>query len=455
MLLMLIAVPSARAQEGAPSLPEGDEKDSGEITLRELKEMMEEQQARLDELEALLQQEQAKEEDPEIFKIRFRGYADMGFFVPIGNDGAGWIRDVGNVQFPEYAGQYGWVFLGDILATTINTRGEVAELGDAPAITRFDSVDSKGAPGFIVSEVNMRMEVEIASTAVLRSSLNVVPRTGSDFALGDFLDLDLAELEWVLTDDGGTSVFIGKTLPVFGIEYKERKSDERFGVTPSLIHRYTSGTQLGIKARSKLFDGWLILAASVTNGSATTEQFHFYNEVDTNSGKTINGRIAINIPVGKIISVFPGHELEIGGSGTWGPQDRATNNKDAMWFAGADLTYRTAEFALKFQWMRGEAPGFDAERVWGLKLRDSGYLEIDWMFLPFLGAYARGDLRDAFVTLTAERAYLTKSYRVTGGLRAVLTPQAVIKAEYLHNREYGGIEEFLNDIFTTSFVFSY
>ena len=57
------------------------------------------------------------------------GYIDFGFFVPQG-DGSGIVRDNGNVLFPEYAGQYGWVFLGDILAPAVNTRGEVADLGD-------------------------------------------------------------------------------------------------------------------------------------------------------------------------------------------------------------------------------------------------------------------------------------------------------------------------------------
>ena len=66
------------------------------------------------------------------------------------------------------------------------------------------------------------------------------------------------------TSDGKTSIFIGKTMGVFGIEYKERRSDQRFGITPSLIGRYTDGPVLGIKARSKLFNDWLILAGSVT-----------------------------------------------------------------------------------------------------------------------------------------------------------------------------------------------
>lgn len=457
LLALGLAEPTAFSQEEegglAPSLPShNDGKDKPDTD--DMRRMLEEQQARLDELEALLEQEQQKEEEePPLFKIRFRGYADVGFFAPIGNDGVGWIRDVSNRQFPEYAGQYGWVFLGDILSTAVNSRGEVADLGNAPAAERFDSVDSDGAPGFIANEVNVRMEIEMAESAILRTSLNIVPRTGSDFALGDFLEMDLAELEWVVAD--GVSIWVGKTLPVFGIEYKERKSDERFGITPSLIQRYTSGPQLGIKARAKLFDDWLILAASGTNGSATTEQFHFYDEVDSNSGKTVNGRLALNVPIGRLIDALPGHELEVGFSGSWGPQDRATNNDDAMWFIGADLTYRTASFQLKGQWMRGEAPGHPAERVWGLDLKDSGYVEIDWMFLPYLGAMVRGGLRDAVVELTTERLYITKSIRITGGLRAVFNPHIALKVEYLHNREFGDIEQFDNDIFTSSLVLSY
>src|SRR5690606_23161988 len=99
-----------------------------------------------------------------------------------------------------------------------------------------------------------------ADDAIMRASMNFVPRSPTqDFALGDFLEVDLAELEYIVTDDGQTSLFVGKILPVFGIEYEDRKSDQRFGVTPSLIARYTTGPQLGVKLRSKLFDDWLIV----------------------------------------------------------------------------------------------------------------------------------------------------------------------------------------------------
>ena len=438
----------------APSLPSGDDPEGDGDTTRSIEEELAEQRALLEELEARLRQQENEQAPPP--RLRFFGYVDLGAFVPLGNEGVGWTRDAGFTQFPEYAGQYAWVFLGDIFATTVNTRGEVADLGDAPgAAQRFDSIDSDGAFGFLVNEVTVGTEIRLAESVLARTMINFVPRTGNDFALGDFFDVDIAEVEWVVTDDGNTSLWAGKTLPVFGIEYKERKSHQRFGITPSLVHRYTSGTQLGLKGRTRLFDGWLVLAGSVTNGSSTTEQFHFYNEIDKNNGKTLNGRLAIHAPLGDLIDAMPGHSLEIGLSGSWGPQDRATDDEGAMWFVGVDLQYRTTDFALKAQWMRGQAPGKADELVWGLDLGDSGYVEIDYMVLPYLGFLARAGLRDAIVTLANERLYLTKSMRFTGGIRAVVNSHMALKAEYLHNREFGGIMQFDNDVVTSSLVLSY
>ena len=52
----------------------------------------------------------------------------------------------------------------------------------------------------------------------------------------------------------------------------------------------------------------------------------------------------------------------------------------------------------------------------------------------------------------ANRAYLTKSWRGTGGLRFAFSDRIVLKAEYLHNGEYGGIPQIKNDVFTTSLL---
>lgn len=383
------------------------------------------------------------------------GYADFGFFVPQG-DGSGIVRDSGNTMFPEYSGRYGWVFVGDILAPTINSRGEVADLGDAAGSERFDSVHSGGAPGFIASELNLTLSSGIGEEALATASVNFMPRTGSNFDIGDFMDIDIAQIEYMPKFLGGsTSIFAGKFDSLIGIEYRERKASQRFGITPSLLARYTVGTALGLKIRSKFApNDFLVVAAAVTNGSNTTEQFHFYDELDLNAGKTASGRVAIRPPLGPI-------ELEIGGSATYGAQDRARDSRGKMWFAGVDLMATMGPVDLKAQWLRGAAPGRPEDDVYGLDLRNGAYVEVDWMVTSLIGVLGRGEMRDAFVWLGdpnspegANRAYLTKSWRAVGGAKLVFSDRFVLKAEYLRNGEYGGIPEIRNDVLTSSLVFT-
>ena len=89
--------------------------------------------------------------------VSWSGYIDFGLFVPQGN-GAGYVQDFGHQRLNRapYT-SYNWVFLGDILAPAVNTRGEAADLGDAPGVSRFDSINSRGAPGFAINEVNLRL----------------------------------------------------------------------------------------------------------------------------------------------------------------------------------------------------------------------------------------------------------------------------------------------------------
>ena len=105
------------------------------------------------------------------------------------------------MQFPQYS-NYAWVFLGDILGTPVNTRGEVPDLGDAPGLTvpRYDGINSDGAASFILNEINLRPRYQLSDNTIMRASLNFAPRTGSDFALGDTVDADLAELEYLITE---------------------------------------------------------------------------------------------------------------------------------------------------------------------------------------------------------------------------------------------------------------
>ncbi len=457
-------VPSQTAESEArqPDAPDADEPEPAAIDTQaqidDLRQQMKDLEARLDQTRQIATLRRPI--------VSVGGYVDFGFFVPEGT-GVGIIQDEGPTRyFPQYANQYAWVFLGDLLAPTVNSRGEAASLGNFPGVGRFDSVDSTGSPSFIVNEVNMTLTAALARNALATASVNFIPRSGQDFSIGDFMEVDLAQLEWMPTQSGRTSIFVGKFDSVIGIEYRDRKSNQRFGVTPSLIARYTTGTPLGIKVRSKLGDEErVVVAASLTNGSSTTEQFHFYDEIDTNAGKTASGRLSLRpLPI----------DLEVGASGSWGPQDHDPTagwftNPRAMWFVGLDLLGHFGPLDVKGQWLKGGAPGEAAGTVYdpnhspyGLHLRYGGYLEADWMATPFLGLLVRGDIRDADVWLGdptalagAARLYLTREWRATAGLRVVVNEHVVVKAEYLHNGEYGGIPQIANDVFTSSLLLTY
>jgi len=473
-LVLAAAAPAARAQGApAPALvpplpsvpPPLDTTGGSAEEVGDEADQIQNLRQRIDELETRLDQTQ------QIATLRrpivsVGGYVDFGFFVPEG-DGVGVIEDEGPARyFPQYANQYSWVFLGDLLAPAVNSRGEPASLGNFPGVNRFDSIDSDGAPSFIVNEVNLTLNAALARNALATASVDFIPRSGREFSLGDFLEVDIAQLEWQPFASGKTSIFVGKFDSVIGIEYRDRKSNQRFGVTPSLIARYTTGTPLGIKVRSKLGeDERVVVAAALTNGSSTTEQFHFYDEIDSNAGKTASGRLAVR--------PFPSDLLELGLSGEWGPQDHAIDSTHYLWFWGIDLLAHVATAGggtvdLKGQFLKGGAPGQlgppadPNHEPYGLKLHYGGYLELDWMATPLFGFLLRGEVRDADIWLGdpnspggAERLYITREWRLTAGVRLVVNQHIAVKAEYLHNGEYGGIPQIPNDVFTSSLVLSY
>jgi hypothetical protein len=377
--------------------------------------------------------------------VTVSGYVDFGFFATEGN-GSGFVQDVMHT-YPGYAG-YTWVFPGDILAPAINSRGEVADLGNPPGVDRYDGIHSRGAPGFIVNEINLRLRATPVPSAIITTSVNFTPRTGSNFSLGDMLDVDLAQLEWLPTQSQRTSIFVGKIDSVLGIEYRQRKSDQRFGITPSLIARYTTGPALGVKVRSKFGeDDWLTIAAAATNGSNTTEQFFFYDETDSNAGKTVSGRLSVRLPLP--------FSLELGASGSYGPQDRTTSVQHPMWFYGFDLLARAGPVDVLAQWLKGAAAGDPTQNVYSLALHGGGYVEVHAMLTPSWGLLGSLGYRSADITLPTQRAYVSRNWRGTVGVRLVLDTWATLKAEYLRNGEYGNVPSIPDDVFTSSLVLSY
>jgi hypothetical protein len=380
------------------------------------------------------------------FPIKITGYGDIGLFATQG-DGSGFRRDIGHEMFPARS-NYGWVFYGDLLATPVNSRGDVADLGQAPGVDRFDSVHSGGKLTFLVNELNLSVNAGLGPSALFTSSVNFTPRAGSNFSLGDSFDIDLVQLEWMPTDDGKTSIFVGKVDSVLGHEYKTRKASQRFGITPSLVARYTTGTAVGVKARTLLLGDHVILAASATNGSFGTEQFHFFQETDSNNFKTLSGRAALRIPVGS-------GTLELGPSGQWGTQDGTPDDGGKLWFVGVDAELTTSRLDLKAQWLKGKAPGDDVTMTYGLDLKQGGYVEADVIVTPVLGILGRAEFRDAEVHQGTERLYITKNWRATAGARLSFSPNATMKFEYSHNGEYGGTPSIPDDVITTSAVMAF
>ena len=207
--------------------------------------------AKIAELEARLDQQQAVIVGRQP-RVIVGGYVDLGFFAPQGN-GAGIIRDQGNVYFPQYAGKYGWVFLGDILSPADQhaRRGRrprrrhrrAAALRQHPLGRRAqlhrqrDQPDADLGPG---ADAPSRRRASTSRRARARTSAWATSSTSTS-----------PSSSGCRPRSQKTSIFVGKIDSVLGIEYRERKSNQRFGITPSLIARYTTGTAVGVKVRSQ------------------------------------------------------------------------------------------------------------------------------------------------------------------------------------------------------------
>ncbi len=391
---------------------------------------------------------------------RISGYLDVGFFAVQGN-GSGVRADLGYQYFPRYTGMVpdSWVFFGDPLSTTINSRGEPADTGDSRALV-FDPVDNRGKPSFIVNALNLSLFAAPADTVVVQALVDFVPRsrdvsnpTGT--SLGDFVDVKLAYVEYQANTDWMLlSLYAGKIDGVLGIEYRTQESPDRINVTPSLICRYTCGRPLGIKARARFLDESLTAMLAVTNGSHVTEMFPFYGEIDRNVFKTVAGRVSYTLPFAN---------LEIGASGLIGAQDNQTSDDRLHEHFGFDLHLEASGFEMAAEFVKGEigslawkeaaqragrpvcddAPCLEYQGAYGL----FGYHLANWL-MP----YARVDYRDAEHRSGASFVYVTNVLRATFGLHLEFGTHSILKAEYTVNRELGDLPPIPNDVFTSSLV---
>lgn len=385
---------------------------------------------------------------------RFSGYLDVGFFATTG-DGAGTRTDVGNVHFPEYAGIVpgSWVFMGDPLSTTINSRGEPADTGESRAVT-FDPIHSRGNSTFLVNALNLGLLVGVGDTASLIGSVDFVPR-GRDVSnpmglfVGDYLDVKLAYAEWrPALEHVSLALQAGKFDSVLGREYRSLESTDRTGVTPSLICRYICGRPIGVKARVKALDDALVLNVAVTNGGHGIEGFPFSNETDTNQFKTLAGRL----------SYLVARRIDLGVSGAFGAQDLQSDDGVRQWHAGGDLHVDWRDLELTAELVHGRANGKTSAIACDLApcIHYTGaYGSLSYRLTNRLEPYARVDWRDAVHRSGASFVYISQLVRFTVGVRAELGAHVIVKAEATHDRELGRLPQIPDDVLTTSLVVKY
>jgi hypothetical protein len=386
---------------------------------------------------------------------RLSGYLDFGFFYVQGG-GSGIRSDIGSKYFPEYIGVVtdSWVFYGDPLSTAVNSRGEPAETGPSRAVV-FDPVNSNGNASFLVNALNVTLFAGIGDDVTFTGSIDFVPRgrnvsAESDTALGDFIDVKLAYVEYIVpVESFKLSLYAGKFDSVLGFEYRSREAPDKLGVTPSLLCRYTCGSPLGLKARAQFWDDTVAINVAATNGSHGSESFPFYDEVDSNQMKTAAGRVSARAPVGA--------GLEVGVSGSFGAQDQQGDNSVYHWHYGVDLHLDWHDFDFTAEFLQGRAEGTTlpadppCETTPCLRYKGA-YGQLGYRLFNWLTPYVRVDWRDALHQDGASFVYISELLRFTGGARFEFGTNVIVKAEYTLIRELGRAPEFNNDVFTSSMI---
>jgi hypothetical protein len=455
------ADPEGEQQPAAEQQPATEPQPTAEDPLEKRVRLLEEELARLrEEQEAARDDAGFVEERVERalrLSGRLTGYIDVGLF-DVGGDGSGIRTDLAHRHFPEFGDvPDSWVFMGDPLASPINSRGEPASTAESRAIT-FDPIRSGGAPGFIVNNVHLALMAGLGERATVNVAVDLLPRTRllsnpQGLFLGDYLDIKLAWAEYRLPLPSAVLTFYaGKFDPVLGVEYRTQEAPQRLTVTPSLLCRYTCGRPLGAKVRGELLEGALTLNVALTNGSSMLETFGFYTETDTQLMKTVSTRAAWRIPVGA--------GIEVGASAAAGAQDAQPSNNVLHWHYGLDVHGDWNDVVFAAEFVRGRAegesePGSPACNLAQCINYRGAYAQVGYRWTNWFEPYLRADWRRALHRAGASFVYISDLARATVGARLELDPAVVLKAEYVWNQELGRIPSFPNDVIVSSLVVRY
>lgn len=381
------------------------------------------------------------------------GFIDMGAYYAQ-NKGVGFYKDVNN-NFTQYADKTA-VFLGDPAATYVNTRHEAADLGEAGNFPlAFDMMQSKGNPTGSINSVTVDLIAELSDKVRLQASTEFLPRqatVSNQASLGSFVNVDMAFIDYKPFSQYDITFTAGKFIGITGIEYRWRRAPDRWTVTPTLVGRYMDGNPIGAKVRGKHFDKRLVWNVGVTNGNSFTFDTRIFETVESNSGKTVAGRLSYDFAFGPISL------LELGMSGSWGPQDQQPSNNPRQWDWGPDFQIAFWAIQLRGQWFKvntdggsiAEAKNYIAE-AWYVE----GMYSIPGLFdlVHTFGIYTRFSRRVA-TEIDPKYVFIVDIAQVTPGIRVDISESIIFKAEYSFNLEMGYLKNyaFNNNVFTSSLV---
>lgn len=459
--------------------------------------------------------------------VRLTGYIDFGFFAFMRGTGSGItnylpqpatkysdIQDAAQRQekfrndervqrFPEFFAPCGfadnnavnpcplapasglnqvrWRFLGDPLATAINSAGHPADVraqnnpSQSSLAVPYDYIQSGGRPTFIINELNLMPIAKLDPIKGLSAmaSINFYPRTASvsvgdkndggsvvaagPTRIGDYMWVDMAFLEYATRFQDGKhqlSIFAGRFDPNIGIEYRVRKSPDRFGVTPSLICRYSCGTPIGLKMRGQFFDELFSVALAVHNSASYQEIFRFSENTDKKYMKTISGRVSVHCNEKNYCQKV---NVELGLSGEFGGQADGFYNVGIsefdpfvkQWTVDVDLHVEYRGLEVRAEFLKSQADGFygsDTKPSLPRLAVQGFYFEGSYKLLNWLGVMARWDVRDAVhIDYTVPFAYSSLLWRITAAARFDINDNIAFKAEFVHLQPFGRMKEGLED----------
>ena len=372
----------------------------------------------------------------------FTVFVDVGAFA-VGGDGSGIRSDVGHLYYPRYIDQVAgqWVFMGDPLATAINSLGEPADTASSRELAH-DTINSAGRPSLIVNALGLAVGKDVGHGVELAALAELLPRPDDSV-----LAFELANVKYHPDHDLDLELAAGKIDAVLGIEYRDQDAPRRLGVTPSLICRYTCGRPVGVSARWVRGPVWA--AAALTTGDNFQRLFEPAHELTSNGLPTGSAHVQWKLPIGE--------GLVLGASGALGPQQGQRERSVLQWHVGADVSLRGFhDFDITAEYVQGLQQGRTTTMTpcnAAACLRYKGaYVLVDHRTTARLTPYVRIDWRDAVHTKGTEFVYESHVMRGTIGARYAMTSSILGKLEYTWNHELDGIPQFADDVVTSSIV---